>query len=50
MPNVKPKPSPLVYLYKELGLTGAEWSALSDVDKEWFKRAAEEEMRTLGLL
>lgn len=41
--------SVLVYIKRTLGFSSSEWMALSDEDKEWYKKAGEEEMAVLGI-
>ncbi|KKL45498.1 hypothetical protein LCGC14_2355100 [marine sediment metagenome] len=41
--------SPLVYLREQLQFNLSEWKGLSDVDKDWYRKAAIEEMEVLGI-
>lgn len=41
---------PLVYLKQQLGFAAVEWTKLSEEDKEWYRKAAIEEMTLLGIL
>ncbi len=41
--------SPLLYLQKQLQFKVKDFQALSAEDKEWYKKAAEEEMKVLGI-
>lgn len=39
--------SPLVYLKKALDFRLGDWQKLSDADKEWYRKAAEDEIKVL---
>ena len=43
-------PGPLAYLKRELNFNLGEWKALTEAEKQWYKQAAEDEMREIGLL
>jgi hypothetical protein len=46
---VKAGQSPLVYLKDQLQFSLGEWQSLSKEDQEWYRQAAAEEMRVLGI-
>ena len=41
--------APLVYLYKELGLSSKDWTPLSEEDRSELKQWAAEDMQARGL-